>query len=112
MPLDYPRPNLGEPVANMWQIPGDVLSTKLLGFIYAVDSSKNTFPSLHLAYTTLFSLSGERKHRFFLTLNIFLTLISTLLTKQHFVADGIAGIFLALGVYKYLEGRKSQSQLG
>jgi membrane-associated phospholipid phosphatase len=65
-----------------------------LRLVYALDAPYNCFPSLHVAYAFVAALTCDRVNR---TLGIvaiaWATLIgiSTLYTKQHYVADVIAG---------------------
>ncbi|WP_419419422.1 phosphatase PAP2 family protein [Legionella sp. D16C41] len=90
VPMAYPRPSV---------IPGGGLSSQLLTWVYLVDSPINTFPSLHVGYSTIFYLIIREEvpsQRLFFFVNLCLILASTLTTKQHFLLDGIAGILLAL----------------
>jgi membrane-associated phospholipid phosphatase len=70
-----------------------------LRFLYDADPPYNCFPSLHVAHSFVSALACSRVHR---TLGIVavsfasLVAISTLFTKQHYVADVIAGVLLAL----------------
>ena len=73
-----------------------------LRFLYDADPPYNCFPSLHVAHSFVSALACYRVHR---TLGLVavscasLVAISTLFTKQHYVADLIAGILLALAAY-------------
>jgi membrane-associated phospholipid phosphatase len=73
-----------------------------LRFLYDADPPYNCFPSLHVAHSFVSALACYRVHR---TLGVVATscatlvAISTLFTKQHYVADAIAGILLALVAY-------------
>jgi membrane-associated phospholipid phosphatase len=73
-----------------------------LRFLYNADPPYNCFPSLHVAHSFVSALACYRVHR---TLGLVaiscasLVAISTLFTKQHYVVDVIAGIFLALVAY-------------
>lgn len=73
-----------------------------LRFLYEADPPYNCFPSLHVAHSFVSALACFRMHR---TLGIVamscasLVALSTLFTKQHYVADLVAGIFLALAAY-------------
>ena len=86
---EYPRPLLPAPAD---------LSTSFLGFVYQIDPSGNVFPSLHVAHTFmitfLLSLERPRLGRLLLVMSILLAL-STLTTKQHFIADVLAGLAMA-----------------
>ena len=70
--------------------------------LYGADPPYNCFPSIHVAHSFVSALACYRVHR---TLGVValicasLVAISTLLTKQHYVADLIAGILLALAAY-------------
>ncbi len=73
-----------------------------LRFLYDADPPYNCFPSLHVAHSFVSALAAYRVHR---TLGVValtgasLVAISTLFTKQHYVADLVAGILLALAAY-------------
>ncbi|EHL29601.1 phosphatase PAP2 family protein [Legionella drancourtii] len=91
VPMAYPRPSV---ISG-----GDAISNQLLAWVYLVDSPINTFPSLHVAYSTIFYLVIKEEvpsQRLFFFVNLCLILASTLTTKQHFLLDGIAGVLLAL----------------
>jgi hypothetical protein len=87
---EYPRPTL--------PVPAPDLSTAFLAFVYQIDPPGNVFPSLHVAHTFmitfLISLDRPRLGRVLLVMSILLAL-STLTTKQHFVADVAAGLAMA-----------------
>jgi len=66
---------------------------------YALDPPLNLFPSMHLASVTLVALAAGTARRSYGVAGLVLTLavaISICTVKQHYLADGIAG--LALGV--------------
>lgn len=66
--------------------------------VWAADAPRNCFPSLHVASPFVAALAIWRVHRGTgLAVGAWAALIalSTLFTKQHYVADVIAGIFLA-----------------
>ena len=73
-----------------------------LRVLYEADPPYNCFPSLHVAHSFVSALACFRVHR---TLGIVamscasLVALSTLFTKQHYVADLVAGILLALAAY-------------
>ena len=73
-----------------------------LRFLYDADPPYNCFPSLHVAHSFVSALACYRVHR---TLGLValscasLVALSTLFTKQHYVADVIAGISLAWVAY-------------
>jgi membrane-associated phospholipid phosphatase len=73
-----------------------------LKFLYGADPPYNCFPSLHVAHSFVSGLACYRVHRtlgFVAISCAALVAISTLFTKQHYVADLIAGILLALAAY-------------
>ena len=70
--------------------------------IYDADPPRNCFPSLHVATPFVAALTCYRVHRGVgLAAGLWASLIalSTLFTKQHYVADVIAGICLASVAY-------------
>lgn len=73
-----------------------------LRFLYDADPPYNCFPSIHVAHSFVSALACYRVHRtlgFITVLSASLVALSTLFTKQHYVADLIAGILLALAAY-------------
>jgi hypothetical protein len=88
---EYPRPVLPSPAPD--------LSTAFLAFVYRIDPAGNVFPSLHVAHTFmisfLISLDRPRLGRILVWMSVALA-ISTLTTKQHFIADVAAGLAMAL----------------
>jgi membrane-associated phospholipid phosphatase len=69
-----------------------------LEFLYNADPPYNCFPSLHVAHSFVSAFTCHRVHRKLGLVAILcasLVGLSTLLTKQHYVLDVIAGIFLA-----------------
>ena len=81
---------------------GDGFAVWGLRFLYDADPPRNCFPSIHVAHSFVSALACHRVHR---TLGLVamscasLVALSTLLTKQHYVADVIAGIFIAVVAY-------------
>lgn len=92
-PTIAPRPD---------EVTGDGFAVWGLRFLYDADPPYNCFPSLHVAHSFVSALAAFRVHR---TLGLAalscatLVAISTLFTKQHYVADLVAGIILALVAY-------------
>ena len=86
---EYPRPVLSPPYAN--------LSVRFMAWVQRVDRPGNVFPSLHVAQTSTlaFLLYRDRPRlgRIAIVLGAILAL-STLTTKQHFIADVISGYAL------------------
>jgi membrane-associated phospholipid phosphatase len=69
-----------------------------LRLLYQADPPYNCFPSLHVAHSFVSALTCYRVHRGVgITAVLCATLVglSTLFTKQHYVLDVIAGVFLA-----------------
>jgi membrane-associated phospholipid phosphatase len=88
---EYPRPVLTPPFPD--------LSVAFLAFVYKIDPPGNVFPSLHVAhaFTLAFLLGMERPRLGAVTLVLAALLaVSTLTTKQHFLADIAAGLVMAL----------------
>jgi membrane-associated phospholipid phosphatase len=87
---EYPRPILPTPSPD--------LSTWLLAQVHKIDPPGNVFPSLHVAHTFLIAflleLDRPRLGRVVLVMAILLAL-STMTTKQHFIADVLAGLAMA-----------------
>jgi membrane-associated phospholipid phosphatase len=73
-----------------------------LRLVYSADPPRNCFPSLHVAHAFVSALTCYRLHPGVgIAAGLWASLIavSTLFTKQHYVADVIAGIFLACAAY-------------
>jgi len=87
---EYPRPILHPPYAT--------ISEWFLASVQRIDPPGNVFPSLHVAHTTMLALiliqDRPRLGRVALAMATALAL-STLTTKQHFLADVISGYLLA-----------------
>ena len=97
---EYPRPVLHPPFSGP--------SEAFMAWVQSVDQPGNVFPSLHIAHTTMLSLllmrDRPRLGRLALGMATLLAL-STMTTKQHFVADVVSGYALAfLGVWFALRG--------
>lgn len=70
--------------------------------LYGADPPYNCFPSLHVAHSFVSALTCHRVHRgvgMAALLCASLVGLSTLFTKQHYVLDVIAGVFLACVAY-------------
>ena len=93
---EYPRPVLAPPYAD--------LSVRFMAWVQRVDRPGNVFPSLHVAQTSMlaFVLYRDRPRlgRIAIVMGAVLAL-STLTTKQHFIADVISGYALAFAAYAF-----------
>jgi membrane-associated phospholipid phosphatase len=88
---EYPRPVLYPPFPDA--------SHAFLAWVQHVDPPGNVFPSLHVAHTTMLALIlREDRRRLGNVTLVMATLLalSTLTTKQHFIADVISGYILAV----------------
>jgi membrane-associated phospholipid phosphatase len=84
-------------------VDGSGFAAWMLGLIYSLDAPYNCFPSLHVAYAFVAALACYRVHRQVGIAAIAwaaLIGVSTVYTKQHYVADVLAGA--AMGVIAYL----------
>jgi len=103
---EYPRPVLHPPYAN--------LSAAFLASVQRIDPPGNVFPSLHVAHTTMLALilikDRPRVGRVALAMATALAL-STLTTKQHFIADVVSGYALAF-FGRWIALRKLPGRLG
>lgn len=80
------------------KVTGVGFATWGLRFLYSADPPYNCFPSLHVAHSFVSALTSYRVHRgvgIAAGICALLVGVSTLFTKQHYVLDVIAGIFLA-----------------
>jgi membrane-associated phospholipid phosphatase len=87
---EYPRPILHPPYAS--------ISAAFMASVQRIDPPGNVFPSLHVAHTTMLSLLLMRdRPRLGLVALVMATMLalSTLTTKQHFIADVLSGYVLA-----------------
>ena len=92
-PTAAPRPEL---------VTGEGFAVWGLRALYSSDPPYNCFPSIHVAHSVVSALACSRVHRRLgLVAMIAATLVafSTLFTKQHYVLDVIAGVFLAFVAY-------------
>jgi membrane-associated phospholipid phosphatase len=70
-----------------------------LRLLYSADPPYNCFPSLHVAHSFVSALACHRVHRrvgVVAVVAAVLVAMSTLFTKQHYVADVVGGVGLAL----------------
>lgn len=85
----------------------DNIFTRMVGFLYSIDTNTNVFPSIHVVGTlaAVFAVmdTGSVKRRWVrptvLVLS-FLIIISTVLIKQHAVLDMLGGIALSFVAYQ------------
>jgi len=88
-PTSAPRPA---------DVPGDGFGAWALRLLYGADPPFNCFPSLHVAHSFVSALACRRvNRRVGATALVCASLVglSTLFTKQHYVADVAAGVVLA-----------------
>lgn len=88
------------------------IANRLVNIIYEIDKPLNCFPSIHVLNTYIIMRYTSRKDNkswYYYTQAIgILIILSTLFIKQHFIADGIAAIFLAeivMLLVKKIEGK-------
>lgn len=84
------------------QVSGEGFAVWGLRALYTADPPYNCFPSLHVAHSFVSALACARVHRrvgILALLAATLVAFSTLLTKQHYVLDVVAGTALALVAY-------------
>lgn len=80
-------------------VTGDGFGVWGLRFLYTSDPPYNCFPSIHVAHSFVSVLACYRVHWTLGVVTITcasLVALSTLFTRQHYVADLVAGILLAL----------------
>lgn len=90
----------GAPHPLRWR--GDGFFGWTLSAIYSADVAYNCFPSLHVAQSVVSAMVVTRINRAIgIGASIWATLIalSTLFTKQHWIADVIGGVLLAVVAY-------------
>jgi membrane-associated phospholipid phosphatase len=84
------------------EVTGEGFAVWGLRFLYSADPPYNCFPSIHVAHSFVSALTCYRVHRkvgIAAALCASLVAVSTLHTKQHYVVDAIAGVFLAIVAY-------------
>jgi membrane-associated phospholipid phosphatase len=81
---------------------GSDIPSSILRWVYSIDKPFNAFPSLHTSLSTLLALLwgrvGSRIQPIIALWAVFI-IASTLLTKQHYIADVFGGIAVALVSY-------------
>ncbi len=95
-PVSVPR--------DLYPVPEDVgpITRWMFDYVRAVDTTRNTIPSLHVANSMLISLVYLREHRGkFMLAALWVAVIgfSTLGTKQHYLWDVLSGMALAVVLY-------------
>ncbi len=97
IPAQYPRPALHPPFPDV--------STAALAWFHTFDPAGNVFPSLHVALTSMLALTLRRDQRRIGNATMVLAgllALSTLTTKQHFIADVLGGYALAFATYAWI----------
>lgn len=100
--LLFPTEMLWEPVAC------SSVANCLIPFLRTLDSPHNLIPSMHvsLAYLGSFVVfSEDKKWGFFLLVASTLIAVSTLLVRQHYAVDLIAGLMLSIMAYLFFVRR-------
>lgn len=80
-------------------VPGDGFGAWGLRALYDGDPPYNCFPSIHVAHSFVSALACHRVHRRLGVVTLAcaaVVALATLLTKQHYVADALGGMGLAL----------------
>ncbi|MDO5692833.1 MAG: phosphatase PAP2 family protein [Pseudomonadota bacterium] len=100
-------------LGHVRELPADPLLRRVFAAIFALDAAHNTWPSLHVAYSTAIVLALWPRlapaWRVMLGLWLCLLCLSTLLVHQHHVFDVVAGGLLAWGVHRIFAGRRGAS---
>lgn len=93
VPAEFPRP--------AWEAAGPRWGPAFQ-WLHTMDGPANTFPSLHVAITALaWACTWRWRTRWFWTAWATLVVLSTLTTKQHFVADVVGGVVIALAANRW-----------
>lgn len=83
-------------------VAGDGFAVWGLRLLYSADPPNNCFPSLHVAHSLVSALSCSRVHRGLGAFAVFCALlvgVSTVLAKQHYILDVMAGLLMASLAY-------------
>ena len=86
-------------------LPSDTPSLRALAYYYEIDPPVNLFPSLHCANAVLAACMAHKLSRragWLISACALLVVLSVVLVKQHYVADAVAGVALALLVDQLL----------
>ena len=100
-PSFYPRAEIDVDTTSAWL----VYMTRL------IDAPSNSFPSTHVVYSCLMALAASKSNlcsRYSVMKHVYSfwaasVIVSTLLLKQHFIIDAIAGILIAVAFFKVSE---------
>jgi membrane-associated phospholipid phosphatase len=94
------------------EITGNSLGDMMLRFLYTTDTPENLFPSIHcmLSWFCYIGIRGKKEipvsYRVFSCVFALLVVVSTQVTKQHYVVDVFGGVILA-ELSCYISKRKS-----
>jgi membrane-associated phospholipid phosphatase len=108
-PTIYPREN--------YPVPADTPAwlNSIWVWLRQQDAATNCFPSLHVSsvYLSSFAFLTEKATKKFWIFFIWSTLIalSTLTTKQHYVADIASGLFLAVVFYRWFHLKQAYQRI-
>ena len=88
-------------------MPRDTIFTKMVIFLYSIDTSTNLWPSIHVynSMGVLFAVNHNRQlgSKPFIRLSCFiltiLIILSTVFLKQHSVYDVMTGILMGVAIY-------------
>jgi len=88
-------------------MPRDTIFTKMVVFLYSIDTSTNLWPSIHVynSMGVLFAVNhnGRLSSKPFIRLSCFiltiLIILSTVFLKQHSVYDVMTGILMGVAIY-------------
>ncbi len=88
-------------------MPSDTIFTKMVVFLYSIDTSTNLWPSIHVynSMGVLFAVNHNRRlsSKPFIRLGCFilttLIILSTVFLKQHSVYDVMTGILMGVAIY-------------
>ncbi len=108
-PTIYPREN--------FPVPSDTPAwlNSIWVWLRQQDAATNCLPSLHVSsvYLSSFAFLSENSKKKFWIFFIWSTLIalSTLTTKQHYVADIVSGLFLAVVFYRWFHLKQAYQRI-
>lgn len=86
-------------------VTGEGFSVWMLRFLYSIDQPANLFPSIHclVSWLCYAGIRGRKEvpvwYRAFSCIFALLVVLSTQFTKQHYLADAVAGIALAESLF-------------